>query len=579
MIARERGLAPLAEAIIEQRIDARQNLAAPFVDPALGVLSTDDALAGARDIVAEIIAEDADVRGDLRHFYAKSAVLMARLVAPELDLARTYEQYYAFQQPVSSIPPYRILAVNRGERAGALRVAVEVDEAAGQATIARYYTVDDRSPLAGDLRTAIGDSLDRLVGPALVREVRSQLTERAEQHAIGVFATNLRPLLLQAPLRGRVVIGLDPGYRSGCKVAVVDAVGRLVAGTTIYPHAPQKRWSEAISVLSGLVRTHKATVFAVGNGTASRETEELVAEVIRELALPDLSYTLVDEAGASVYSVSEVAREEFPQLEATERGVISIARRLQDPLAELVKVEPQAVGVGLYQHDLDQKELASAVDRVVVSAVTFAGVDVNTASAPLLSRVSGLTRKTAAAIVRYREEHGQFRSRRELLKVPGLGPRAFEQSAGFLRIHNSTEILDSTFVHPESYAACRRLIDFLPAGPSGDSLATRANRFASEIAAETGAFSALCVDAWDRRAHPARYACRPVPARSRSPREDASPAASNGHIVDRGSTRRDGPPGHRPECRGLRCVRGYRVETCRPRACIRNGRSLRQFTL
>ena len=493
MIARERGLEPLADAILAQVSQQRQALALTFVDPTKDVPGAEDALAGARDIVAEIVVEDADVRSDLREYFSTSSVVTARLLDPSKDEQRTYEHYYAFQETLAALPPHRILALNRAERDGALRVGVEVDGGTANAIVARYYAADDRSPFAGDLRKAIADSFERMLAPALEREMRTALSERAERHAIGVFALNLRPLLLQPPLRGRTVIGIDPGYRSGCKIAVVSETGQLLAGTTVYPHAPQKRWAEASTTLKDLVRSYKASVFAIGNGTAGRETETLAVEIIQELGGTGLSYVMVDEAGASVYSVSEIAREEFPDLEATQRGVVSIARRLQDPLAELVKVDPQSVGVGLYQHDVDQKELAAALDQVVVSAVTFAGVDVNTASTQLLSRVAGLNKKSAAAIVHYREQHGKFASRRELLKVPGIGPRSFEQAAGFLRVTDGDDILDRTFIHPESYAACRRLIQQFPVASSSDSLPVRASRFARGLEEQAGSLEALAV--------------------------------------------------------------------------------------
>ncbi|HVA90644.1 MAG TPA: helix-hairpin-helix domain-containing protein, partial [Chloroflexota bacterium] len=327
-------------------------------------------------------------------------------------------------------------------------------------------------------------------GPSLERETRAALTERAEEHAIGVFAANLRPLLLQPPVRGKTVVGIDPGYRTGCKVAVVDHTGKALEMGAIFPHPPQARAVEARAALIRLARTHRATVFAIGTGTASRETEFLVAEVVSSLGR-EYGYVMVDEAGASVYSVSELAREEFPDLDATARGAISIGRRLQDPLAELVKVDPRSIGVGLYQHDVDQTSLAGALDRVVESAVNYAGVDVNTASAALLRRVAGLNRKVAGNIVQHRNEHGQFRKRLELKKVLGLGPRAFEQAAGFLRVPDGEDILDRTFIHPESYAACRALIERMPPAGPGEALPVRAARFIADLAAGRGTRAAL----------------------------------------------------------------------------------------
>lgn len=493
MVARERGLAPLADLILAQTRGPRAAIAEPFVDAAADVHGVEEALAGARDIVAEIIAEDAAVRGDLRALFAGQATVATSICNAAKDPNQTYAQYYQFGEPLATMPPHRILAMNRGEREGVLSVSVAVPDEQAMAVLVRHHPADDRSALARDLLEATTDSFDRLLAPSLEREMRSHLTARAEAHAIGVFAANLRPLLLQPPLRGRTIIGIDPGFRTGCKVAVVDETGRVLATTAIFPHPPQARRAEAMDALRRLLREHCATVFAVGNGTAGRETEQLVAELIGELG-GDLGYMMVDESGASVYSVSALAREEFPDRDATERGAISLARRIQDPLAELVKVEPKAVGVGLYQHDVDQKDLASALERVVESAVNFAGVDVNTASAALLAQVAGLNRKVAAAIVRYREEHGKFHSRAELRKVPGLGPRTFEQAAGFLKIPDSPDLLDQTFIHPESYVACRRLIEWFPTGRDGEGIKERAMRFAAELAARPGDRAVLAAE-------------------------------------------------------------------------------------
>jgi uncharacterized protein len=390
------------------------------------------------------------------------------------------------------LPPHRILAINRGEREEILRVAIMAPDDQVTLVLERCFPADFRSSLATDLRRAADDGNARLLAPSLEREMRRTLTERAEAHAITVFAANLRPLLLQPPLKGGTVLGIDPGYRTGCKLAVVDDTGKVRATGVIFPHPPQARTAEARQALVDLVRAHGVQVVAVGAGTASRETEALVAALIAD-TLPELRYAMVDEAGASVYSVSELAREEFPTLDATARSAISIARRMQDPLAELVKVDPRSIGVGLYQHDVDQKELEAALDRVVESAVNFAGVDANTASAALLHRVAGLNRKVAAAVVRYRDEHGRFRSRADLLKVPGLGPRMFQQAAGFLKIADSADVLDRTFIHPESYAACRRLIEQFPPARQGERLEERAQRFATALAARRDGLASLAV--------------------------------------------------------------------------------------
>jgi protein Tex len=490
MIARERGLEPLAHLILDQKFGTREALAAAFVDPARSVADSEEALAGARDIVAEEIAEDAGVRADLRELFAVAGRLEVSVSDQTKDTEGTFAQYYTFTGALSGLPPHRLLAINRGEREGILRVRTEVPDDAVTGILAREFPADDRSPLAGDLRRAAEDGYERLLAPSLEREIRAALTERAEEHAIGVFAANLKPLLLQPPLRGRAVIGIDPGFRTGCKVAVVDQTGKVLETGAIFPHPPQGRAAEARAALTALAHTHHAKVFAIGTGTAGRETEMLVAEIVATLG-PDYGYVMVDEAGASVYSVSEAAREEFPELDATARGTISIARRLQDPLAELVKVDPRSIGVGLYQHDVDQGALAQALDRVVESAVNFAGVDVNTASAALLRHVAGLNRKVASSLVRYRNEHGAFRKRADLKRVTGLGPRAFEQAAGFLKVPESADILDRTFIHPESYAAGRALIDMMPPGQKGETLPGRAARFAAELATRRGARAEL----------------------------------------------------------------------------------------
>ncbi len=481
MIARERGLEPLAHLILDQAAGSREDLAAGFVDSERSVADVEEALAGARDIVAEEIAEDAGVRADLRELLAKAGRLDVTVSDQAKDEDGTYAQYYAFTGSLAGLPPHRLLAINRGEREGILRVRTEVPSEAVTAILEREFPADDHSPLAGDLRRAAEDGYERLLGPSLERELRAALTEQAEAHAIGVFAANLRPLLLQPPLRGRAVISIDPGFRTGCKVAVVDHTGKVLETGVIFPHPPHGRAAEARAALIALATTHRATVFAIGTGTAGRETEVLVADVVAGLG-SDYGYVMVDEAGASVYSVSEAAREEFPDLDATARGTISIARRLQDPLAELVKVDPRSIGVGLYQHDVDQSALAEALDRVVESAVNFAGVDVNTASAALLRRVAGLNRKTAANVVQYRNDHGPFRKRADFKRVVGLGPRAFEQAAGFLKVPEGADLLDRTFIHPESYAACRALIETMPPAGPGEALSARAARFAGDLA-------------------------------------------------------------------------------------------------
>ncbi len=487
-VARERGLQPLADLILSQaRIpgpaeQALRAAAEPFVNAELGVASIEAALAGARDICAEMIMEDATVRGDTRKLFLRESAVTARLTvdaerAAEKDPRGVYRLYYDLHEPITRMAPHRTLALNRAEREDVVRVAVEIPYERAAPLIHRVYQPDARSPFADELESAIADGYKRLLAPALEREARMELTRQAEEHAIAVFATNLRHLLLQPPLRGVAVLAIDPGYRTGCKVSLLDANGKFLESATIYPHEPQQRWDEAKATLKTLIAKHSVGAIAIGNGTASRETEQLAAETIRELEqmgapAGSIGYVMVNEAGASVYSASEVARREFPALDATQRGGISIGRRLQDPLAELVKIDPKAVGVGLYQHDVDQRALASALDRVMVSCVNFAGVDVNVASAQALRYVAGVTARVAEAIVSWREANGPFKTRKDLLKTPGFGPATFTQAAGFLKIAGGLEPLDNTFIHPESYAVAREALDKLP-GAKGDRAADR----------------------------------------------------------------------------------------------------------
>ncbi|MGZ3610614.1 MAG: Tex family protein [Ktedonobacteraceae bacterium] len=474
-VARERGLAPLAELILQQpelKGDAEsifEEQARPFLDVEKGVETSLEAYAGARDIVAEVISEDANVRGSVRASFFKDSVIAAKVVdaekIAEKDPNGVYQLYYEFNESVSRLVPHRVLALNRAEHEDVLRVSVTLPFEQIRTNIMQQYPVKATSPFAGQLMEAMEDGYKRLLAPAMEREVRVELTHKAEEHAITVFAANLRNLLLQPPLRGHKVLGIDPGFRTGCKLTIIDENGKYLESDTMYLHQSDK----AQQTLRKLIAQHTIDVIAIGNGTASRETEQIVAELIRELERVTgksgkIGYVIVNEAGASVYSASEAARQEFPTLDATQRGTISIARRLQDPLAELVKIDPKAVGVGLYQHDVDQKELAAMLDRVVVSCVNFAGVEVNAASAALLKHVSGINARVANAIFNYREEHGPFKSRAELQKVPGLGPATFVQAAGFLKVANGVEPLDNTFIHPESYAAARALLTMLPAG-------------------------------------------------------------------------------------------------------------------
>ncbi|HXX78548.1 MAG TPA: Tex family protein [Ktedonobacteraceae bacterium] len=473
-VAREKGLAPLAELILQQP-ELKGNgeaileeRAQPFLDIEKGIETSLEAYAGARDIVAEIISEDANVRGNVRTSFFKDSVVTAKVVdqgkIAEKDPNGVYQLYYEFSEGVTKLVPHRILALNRAEHEDVLRVSISLPFEQVQADIVEQYPVRANSPFAGQLEAAMEDGYKRLLAPAMEREVRVELTRKAEEHAINIFAANLRNLLLQPPLRGHKVLGIDPGYRTGCKLTIVDENGKYLDSDTMYLHQAEK----AQQTLRKLIAQYSIDVIAIGNGTASRETEQLVAELIREIERETensgkIGYVIVNEAGASVYSASEAARQEFPTLDATQRGTISIARRLQDPLAELVKIDPKAVGVGLYQHDVDQKELAATLDRVVISCVNFAGVDVNSASVAILKHVSGINARVANAIYNYREEHGPFKSRAELQKVPGLGPSTFVQAAGFLKVANGVEPLDNTFIHPESYDAARTLLELLPA--------------------------------------------------------------------------------------------------------------------
>jgi uncharacterized protein len=419
-----------------------------------------------------VIAEDASVRGNVRATFFKASTFSAKAADPEQIAAKdpngVYQLYYDFHESVTKLVPHRVLALNRAEREDVVRLSVSLPYEQAQRDITRQYPVKPASPFAQLLTEAQEDGYKRLLAPAMEREVRAELTRQAEEHAITIFAANLRNLLLQPPLRGKKVLGIDPGYRTGCKLTIIDETGKFIESDTMYLHQADK----AQQLLRKLISKYGITVIAMGNGTASRETEQLVAGLIRELEQESgkngqIGYVIVNEAGASVYSASEIARQEFPTLDATQRGTISIARRLQDPLAELVKIDPKAVGVGLYQHDVDQKALADTLERVVVSCVNFAGVEVNAASAALLKHVSGINARVANAIVKYREAHGSFKSRESLLKVPGLGPATFVQAAGFLKISNGIEPLDNTFIHPESYAATRALLALLPTDGNG----------------------------------------------------------------------------------------------------------------
>ena len=454
-VAREKGLEPLAQLLYaqERTCPRPEDAAADFVDPEKGVETVADALQGANDIVAELLSDDAAIRNTLRGLLMRQGHLRS-LAAKEED--SVYRLYYDFDQPVSKLADHQILAINRGEKEGFLSVTVLLDRDAALPVL-RRAAVKPGSAAMEFMKSACEDAYDRLIYPSLERETRAALTERAGEGAIANFALNLKPLLMQPPVKGHVTMGLDPGYAHGCKVAVIDGTGKVLDTTVVYPTYGERQKKEAIARLSALIRKHHVEHLAIGNGTASRETEQMAVEMIRALG-GGISYMMVNEAGASVYSASQLAAEEFPDYDVNLRSAVSIARRLQDPLAELVKIDPKAIGVGQYQHDCPQKRLDETLSGVVEDCVNAVGVDVNTASASLLGRVAGINATTAKNIVSYREEHGAFTGRRQLLKVPKLGPKAFQQCAGFLRVPESASVLDHTGVHPESYDAAQALL-------------------------------------------------------------------------------------------------------------------------
>ena len=453
-IAREKGLAPLAEAIFAQDGQDPAVLAEGYIDPEKGVNSVEEALQGANDIIAEDLSDDADIRKSLRELVMRRGMLTCT-AAEDAEADGVYKLYYDFSQPISRVLDHQILAMNRGEKEGVLKPNVILAGNEGAALVCRA-ALKPTMQVSAFVRAAAEDAYERLIFPSIQREVRSDLSDRAYAGAIRNFALNLKPLLMQPPVKGFVTMGLDPGYRNGCKVAVVDATGKVLATTVVYPTFSERKKQEAISSLSALMRKYGVKHIAIGNGTASRETEAMTVELLK--SFPEASYMIVSEAGASVYSASPLAAEEFPDYDVNLRSAVSIARRLQDPLAELVKIDPKAIGVGQYQHDCPQKELDAALGAVVEDCVNAVGVDLNTASASLLGYVSGLNGTTAKNIVAYREANGAFPDRKRLLKVPKLGPKAYEQCAGFLRVPESKNVLDNTGVHPESYGAAEKLL-------------------------------------------------------------------------------------------------------------------------
>ncbi|MFZ6034293.1 MAG: Tex family protein [Melioribacter sp.] len=471
-IAIAKGLEPLADFILDNPLfdGSLEEEASKYIDPEKGVETAEDAIKGAGDIIAERISDTAEVRAAVREYLLENSFIVsekAQLKPEERDKNKkdVYEVYHRFSIPVKKIKPYQTLAVNRGEREKFLKVSISYEREEVEKIIYEKFFPYERTVFEDFLKETVRDSLLRLISPSIEREIRNHLTEEADNHAIEVFAANLRQLLLQPPISGKIIMGIDPGYVSGCKVAVIDTTGKYLEGTTIYPHEPQKKTEAAKKTTLELIKKYAVDLIAIGNGTASRETELLIAEIIKENNL-DTKYLIVSEAGASVYSASVLAKSEFPDLEAAQRGNISIARRVLDPLAELVKIDPKSIGVGLYQHDVDQKKLSKKLDDVVVSCVNYVGVDLNTASLSLLSYVSGLTKPIAKRIVDYREKNGRFKTREELKEIRGIGEKVFEQSAGFLKIPGGENPLDNTFIHPESYGAVRKLLDLAGVSPA-----------------------------------------------------------------------------------------------------------------
>ena len=455
-VAKEKGLQGLADIIMLQFLDhPLEEEAGKYINAEKEVLTAEDAIAGAMDIIAENISDNADFRKSIRERTAARGNLISTAKDPEAE--SVYEMYYDFSSPVSKMTGHRTLAINRGEKEKFLTVKLEapVDEIIGY--LEKQNIARDNKYTTDVLKAAIADSYDRLIAPAIEREIRNQLTEEAEDGAIKVFGTNLKQLLMQPPISGHTVLGWDPAFRTGCKLAVVDATGKVLDTKVIFPTAPQNKVEESKKILRQLIKKYNISLISVGNGTASRESELIIADLIKELDTP-VQYIIVNEAGASVYSASKLATEEFPNFDVGQRSAASIARRLEDPLAELVKIDPKAIGVGQYQHDMNQKKLTSALDAVVEDCVNKVGVDLNTASAPLMEHISGINKTLAKNIVEYREANGRFTSRKELLKVPKLGPKAFLQCAGFMRINDGKNPLDSTSVHPESYDIATALI-------------------------------------------------------------------------------------------------------------------------
>ncbi|MDD2969939.1 MAG: Tex family protein [Lachnospiraceae bacterium] len=455
-IAKEKGLQGLADLILEQKTQISvESAAQDFLNEELGVSTVEEAIQGAKDIIAEFISDEAEFRIRIRKITQDEGLIQS--TAKDKQAESVFEMYYEFEEPVKKIAGHRILALNRGENEKILTVKVLAPVEKILSYLEHSIITQKNDITTPILKNVVQDSYERLIAPAIEREIRNELTERAEDGAIAVFGKNLVQLLLQPPIAGKVVLGWDPAFRTGCKLAIVDPTGKVLDTKVIYPTPPQNKVEESKAELKRLIKKHGVSLISVGNGTASRESEQIIVELIKEIGVP-MQYVIVNEAGASVYSASKLATEEFPQFDVGQRSAVSIARRLQDPLPELVKIDPKSIGVGQYQHDMNQKKLTEALTGVVEDSVNKVGVDLNTASASLLEYISGITKVIAKNIVSYREENGRFRSRRELLKVPKLGPKAFEQCAGFMRILNGENPLDATSVHPESYEACLKLL-------------------------------------------------------------------------------------------------------------------------
>jgi uncharacterized protein len=516
-VAREKGLEPLAQMILAQPRTGKNPADAAKEFLTDDVPTLEDALAGARDIVAEIMSDDAAIRGGVRDKALHWGGMTSKRIEDSKDEKAVFEMYYEFSIAIKHLKPYQTLALNRGETEKILRVKIEIPERDWQEIVYGKFRPDRRSAWAEQLELALEDGAKRLLLPAIERDIRRTLTESAELHAIQVFADNLRGLLHQPPLPERVIMGVDPAYRTGCKIAIVDASGKVLHTTAIYPHEPQRKWRESLAELASLIQKFKVTVISIGNGTASRETEALIAELTR--AMNGVQYAIVNEAGASVYSASDLARAELPDLDVSLRGAVSIARRMQDPLAELVKIDPKSIGVGLYQHDVNQKELAAALDAVVESVVNQVGVDVNTASPALLQYVAGIGAKLANNIVLYRDENGGFKSRTAIKKVSGMGAKAFEQSAGFLRVRDGSNPLDASAIHPESYEIAKTILErasiTLKDKPEKRTPALNSLKQAQQLeafAAELGTGIHTLSDIFDQLLRPGRDPREDVPA-------------------------------------------------------------------